>query len=89
MKTENKEVEKLAMIILMGDLLRKIVNCTSFSFMKEKWKHNPPTSFDNIFLKTDRLLQERKSWLVERRFASQYTGQNSRLDEGKSQAVWR
>ncbi|RXG51644.1 hypothetical protein Avbf_14514 [Armadillidium vulgare] len=30
-----------------------IVNCTSFSYMKKKWKHNPPTSFDNIFLKTD------------------------------------
>ncbi|RXG68875.1 hypothetical protein Avbf_01083 [Armadillidium vulgare] len=21
--------------------------------MKKKWKHNPPTSFDNIFIKTD------------------------------------
>ncbi|KAL7640196.1 UNVERIFIED_CONTAM: hypothetical protein RMT77_009610 [Armadillidium vulgare] len=33
--------------------LDNIVKCTSFSYMKEKTKHNPPTSFDNVFLKTE------------------------------------
>ncbi|KAL7630316.1 UNVERIFIED_CONTAM: hypothetical protein RMT77_019538 [Armadillidium vulgare] len=52
-KIEIRKIDQFLGTKRTDEQIDNIVNCTSFSYMKKKWKHNPPTSFDNVFLKTD------------------------------------
>ncbi|RXG69357.1 Sulfotransferase 1C4 [Armadillidium vulgare] len=52
-KIEIRKIDQFLGTKRTDEQIDNIVNCTSFSYMKKKWKHNPPTSYDNVFLKTD------------------------------------
>ncbi|KAL7640198.1 UNVERIFIED_CONTAM: hypothetical protein RMT77_009612 [Armadillidium vulgare] len=52
-KIEIRKIDQFLGTKRTDEQIDNIVNCTSFSYMKKKWKHNPPTSFDNIFIKTE------------------------------------